>query len=248
MKIALVSTPRSGNTWLRMMVARAYGLYSTAVHDPYALDWQALPARSIVQVHWAPEAAFIERIESAGFQVLTIARHPLDVLISILHFCGHEPETRQWLLGEAGNESDIAFSSPTEPQFAAYACGARANALLQVSAQWWVRQQPIMKVKYEALVADPVAALQALEPALGPPLACLAEVVEAHTLNTLALASHNQHFWRGRPGLWKHLIEPSLARAVAAAHLSVFKRLGYELGSLDEIALSELKQNWLAMA
>ncbi len=245
LKIALVSTPRSGNTWLRMMVASAYELASTAVHDPFALDWHALPDRSIVQVHWAPEPRFVERVQAAGFRVLTIARHPLDVLISILHFCGHEPQTRSWLLGEGGNENDIAFKRPTDAEFLNYATSPRAAALLGVSAAWWIRQPPVARVRYEDLVAAPVATLAGLETAFGPARVAPLVVVDAHRLTALAQTSTNQHFWQGRPGIWRELITPSDAQSIAAAHPAIFEALAYRV-DVDMLALDQdrLRANW----
>lgn len=248
MKIALVSTPRSGNTWLRLMVAGAYGLDQLAVHDPFSIDWPALPERSIVQVHWPLDERFAATVESAGFRIMTIARHPLDVLISILHFCGREPQTRQWLLGEAGDEDSIAYKAPTDPCFARYASGARAAALLRVSAQWWRRQPPVQKVRYEALLADPAPALKALEAEWGAPLHDVARVVAEHSLEKLVPTSGNCHYWQGRAGIWQQLIEPALARDIAAAHPDVFAALGYSADTDAAVDPLELRQNWFKMA
>ena len=247
-KLALVSTPRSGNTWLRLMVGAAYGLETVGGHDPYALDWARMPERCIVQVHWPAEEGFVNLLDSAGFKVLTIARHPLDVLVSILHFCGREPQTSQWLLGAGGNEDDLHFKAPTDPEFSQYALGPRAAALLDVSAQWWQQARAVIKVRYEDLVGDPVKVLRALEADLGPPTAELSAVVAAHAIQNLAKTSSNQHFWQGRVGLWRSLVALSLAQQIATEHASIFETLRYDVPVGDFLTLNDLQTNWARVA
>ena len=57
-RIAIVSTPRSGNMWLRRLLVVAYGLQETAAHTPADVDWEAVPERCVLQMHWrrTPEA------------------------------------------------------------------------------------------------------------------------------------------------------------------------------------------------
>src|SRR5690349_13169897 len=117
MRLALVSTPRSGNTWLRGLLAGLYGLQQRAVHDPAEINWAELPDRSIVQVHWLRTDEFARELERRGVRVVTIARHPLDVLISILHFSRREPNTRHWLRGEGDGEALIRAAAPGDAAF-----------------------------------------------------------------------------------------------------------------------------------
>lgn len=102
MRLAIISTPRSENTWFRYILSNLYGLEQYAIHRPNDLDWGTLPENCVVQIHWHKSLEISTLLESHGFQVLTIARHPLDVLISILHFSMFEPQTACWLDGEGG--------------------------------------------------------------------------------------------------------------------------------------------------
>ena len=116
-RIALVSTPRSGNTWLKRILAQVLHLAKLAVHRPGDLDWQALPDRVIVQIHWLPDAEFTSLLRQHGFQRIVLARHPLDVLISILAFSQHDSTTLQWLDGVGGDECILEGASPTSDTF-----------------------------------------------------------------------------------------------------------------------------------
>ena len=87
-----------------------------------------------------------------------LARHPLDVLVSILHFASHEPQTARWLDGEGGDESSILGAEPASAAFLASATGPRARALLAVTPEWWPHGG--VAVRYEDAVGSPEAALE----------------------------------------------------------------------------------------
>ena len=46
LRLAVLSTPRSGNTWLRHLLAASFGLEQQAVHNPGEIDWLRLPAHT----------------------------------------------------------------------------------------------------------------------------------------------------------------------------------------------------------
>ena len=161
MKLALISTPRSGNTWLRSLLSELYALESYAVHSPLDIHWAGLPERCIYQIHWEPEESFIKQLKAAEFKLLTICRHPLDTLISILHFCRFEPQTASWLDGKGGDESSIIGKTPASNAFLNYSVSERAQRLLSISSQWkQLEECPV--IQYEKLVEDPIKELSKL--------------------------------------------------------------------------------------
>jgi hypothetical protein len=217
LRIAVVSTPRAGNTWVRHLLGTAYQLPHLARHAMADPDWAALPPEVVLQLHWRRTPDFAAKLEAHGFRVVTVARHPLDVLISILHFCVHESESEHWLLGAGGSEADIYGAMPGSRTFVEYARGPRAAELLAVTPDWWA-QPGVVGVRYEDLVADTEAELRRMEDALGP-VRCgsRAEAVAACAMGKLRQRSTNSHFWQGRPGLWRHLLPPAEADEIAAA-------------------------------
>jgi len=226
MKVALVSTPRSGNTWLRYMLASLYEWEQHAVHTPPSLDWEKLPEGCIVQMHWHRTSDFTSLLARCGFRALTIARHPLAVLLSIWQFAPHEPQTANWLEGEGGNEDTILKAAVASPEFLAYACSDRARALLSVTPEWW-DAPGVARVRYEDLVDHPQRTLTGLCEALGPPRRSIAETLEAHTLDKLKPTAGNSHFWQGRTDAWREMIPHEFALEIAHVHREVFERMGY---------------------
>ncbi len=247
MRILIVSTPRSGNTWFRRLLSGALDLPDFAVHRPGDLSWDDLPPRCIVQMHWRPRPDVLNLCRDFGFRPVLVVRHPLDVLISILHFCSFEPATRQWLNSEAGNEDSIYRKHPADPAFAAYASSARAAALLSVSAEWM--QHGIPYVRFEDLVDATETELAAfLRQLPAKPVCRLAGVVEAHTLQKSRTTARNQHFWRGQPGIWKELIGRDLAGRIQVAHANVFISLGYGIEGASNRTPEEILSFWNSVA
>ncbi len=93
LRLAVVSTPRTGNCWLRHMLAETLGLDHVIVHRPEEVPWHALPPRAILQLHWLPEPGFTAQLAEHGFRVISNCRHPLDVLMSVLAFSQHDNST-----------------------------------------------------------------------------------------------------------------------------------------------------------
>ena len=231
LRLAVLGTPRSGNTWLRRVLATAYDFsgdagWERAVHDPAEVDWAAPPARSIVQVH-ARRGGGLERfLDPQGVRAVVPRRHPFDVLISILQYATHVHDTHLWLGGQGGDEASIRGLDPNHADFLTYATGPRARALLAVSPEW--RDAPgAVSVRYEDLVASPAATLGILANALGqPPVVSWEDALAANTKDELRKTHGFGHIWKGRPGLWRDLLTRPSVDALAAAHRPLLEEMG----------------------
>lgn len=227
LRIALISTPRSGNTWFRKLLCGTYQVPEGLSHELGASEMVEAPPEVIHQVHWRRSPEFVEQLHEHGFRVVTLARHPFDVLISVLHFCRHDSSTANWLLGQGGDELGLLDATPRSQAFLDYATGPRAAALLAVTADWW-GQPDVLSVRYEDVVADPVGQLQALAPALGPPRCeSIDDVVAACSLGELRKTVTNHHYWQGQPGLWRSLLTSVEVAAIAPVLRPVVDHLRY---------------------
>jgi hypothetical protein len=52
-------------------------------------------------------------LDRNGIVPLSMCRHPLDILISILHFCQYEPQTSQWIDSRGGSEKPYWMFRPS---------------------------------------------------------------------------------------------------------------------------------------
>jgi hypothetical protein len=246
LRIAVVGTPRAGNTWVRHLLGTAYRIPHIARHFLAAEDWAALPPEVVVQIHWRREPGFVARLAEFGFRVVTVARHPLDVLISILHFCVFESESDQWLLGAGGSEAEIYSAMPRSRAFVEYAKGRRAAELLAVTPDWW-EHLGVVQVRYEDCVKDPEGELRRLEAAFGPVRTATREVVDACSLERLRGTAINNHFWKGSPGLWRLLLPAAEAGEIAVAHERVFSQLGYSCDPDPALDALTADRNWVRL-
>ena len=104
-------------------------------------------------------SALVFTLKTNGFRLLTVCRHPLDVLISILHFSSVHAGTSSWLDGQGGDERAIAEATPCSAEFLDYAVSMRADILLSVSRHWKTVEDCLL-VRYEDLVEEPAAGLR----------------------------------------------------------------------------------------
>jgi hypothetical protein len=197
-----------------------------AVHNYRDLP-TSLPDQAIVGLHWYREPGFQAFLRDGGFKVIVPARHPLDVLLSVLHFVRHEPLTARWLEGNVELPPDLAAEKPFSAGFEHYATSWGAENLLSVSYQWWFDSAAV-HVRYEDLVRDPQAAYRGLIRDLGGSDADLDRALAANSLDVLR-ATPNRHGWQGTPGLWRRLILPAVARRIRRRHGQVFETLGYQV-------------------
>lgn len=220
----------------------SYGLEERSAHTPDDVDWEALPDRCALQLHWRRTPEFRKTLKRYGFTVAVLARHPLDVLVSVLHFAPHEPQTARWLDGEGGDETSLLGADPASPAFLAYATGLRAKALLAVTPEWWPHADA--STKYESLVDDATGELGRIVDALGEsPLVAPARAAEAVSFGRLREEATNKHFWKGRAGLWTELVPTQYALAIASVHPEMLE-LGYSVG----VDASTARARWSAIA
>jgi SAM-dependent methyltransferase len=246
-RIAILSTPRSGNMWLRRLLGAIYDLEDMSADTPGAVPWSELPNACALQLHWPPTDSLIEELDRAGFSVVVLARHPLDVLISVLHFSQNEPRTARWLNGDGGTELSLLGAEPCSDAFRAYATGPRAAALLSVSAEWWRSPRLDVPVRFEELVAGPQKVLErATEKLGGATPNRVAEAAERATFDSLRSETGNGHFWRGRPGHWRSLMTAEDVAAVARAHPAAFGELGYQAEADPSLTDALARANWRA--
>ncbi len=238
----LACTPRTGNVWFRRILAGAVGGTEIAAHQPGEINWTGLEPPCIVAMHWHQTPELRDFLQRLNFEVIVTIRHPLDVLISILHFCQYEPATASWLEGEGGDESAIFGANPTSPQFLQYALSRRAKSLLGISAEWYAQARAV--IRYEDLVADTEGTLERTLRLLGcEAVQSLRDVVQSHTLDRLRPLSQ-YHFWRGEPGLWQRLITADFQHQIYDCHKELFDLWGYERPDGPSLPLIDAQENW----
>lgn len=247
-RLAIVSTPRCGNTWLLHALQLLYDMPGAPISTPSELDWPRLPPGFVFQLHWHPTSEFVALLAGHRFRVLALTRHPLDCLISVLHFSLHD-RTEHWLEGESGDERSIFAAMPRSTAFLDYASGPRAAALLSVSEEWKARPGTYV-LRYENMVRDTAGELRRLADAVGATLRRpIEEVAAATTLQGMRDRTNpSRHFWMGQPGLWRRLLPAPEAQRIHAAHADLFASWDYPCDPDVDLSGSAADAAWTALS
>jgi hypothetical protein len=245
-RLFLACTPRTGNTWFRSSFAHLTGIANLSAYFPGDVPWDGLPADCSLSMHWHRTLAFEGFLRERGFRIMVMARHPLDVLLSILSYAQRdEAGTRSWLYGECGDERPLVGATPVSDAFVRYALSWRAATLFNVSVAWASRAA--VHVHYERLVNDPHAEFGRVCAALN--MASRVDVdtvLQVHSPAAMR-AAVPVHYWQGSPGLWKRLIVPELANAIRERHPAAFETFGYECDPDPNLTSEQAAANWAAL-
>jgi hypothetical protein len=239
----IVSTPRTGNVWMRRVLTGVLAIPNWAAWLPEEIAWDRLPADVSMAMHWRRSAAFEGFLRERGFRILVTARHPLDVLLSILQYAPREPDANRWIAGECGNERTLTSeTTPVDEAFVRYALSWRASALLDVSVGWAATSDAVLR--YGDFVRDPKAELALVLRMLNvQPEEDVDAVLERFSSeNTRKLTPG--HFWQGTPDLWKRLIVPQLAHAIHDRHRAAFQTFGFACDPDPNLTEAQAHANW----
>ena len=244
MKIGIISTPRSGNSFLRRVLAGALKYSETSEHE-YALLYLAGPGGQVFQIHWPREPYFLNFLEKHNAKVVCVARHPLDVFISMLRFYRCDPGADNWLCGH-GKLKQIAGQSPTSPAFLDWCANQGARDLLGLVYQWW-RADGVYRVRYEDLVGNPRETIARLASDItGEAVVIPQEVLDDNAIEKWR-ALPNKHGWLGKTDNWLGYFTRKDARRLYDCHSDVFDLLGYKVsGAGFFLTKQQIESRWLA--
>lgn len=238
MRFAIIATPRSGNSVLRKTIAAAYELQEFGGHDADLLR-AGLPDDSIVQVHAKYSVELHRSLTDQGVIIVTPTRHPLDTILSMLHFAQFEPEVNQWLGGDY--LADLGGCDPSSKAFRAFATGEGAHELLGVSLGWWPNSD--VAIRYCDFNHDPTVVLA--HPAMPEPrLSRHHPSVRDSGSFARFHSAPNMHGWLGQPGYWHQFIPTSLAETLYSMHRASFDIGGFGISGSEELSPQAIRTNW----
>ncbi len=248
LKILIVSTPKTGNTWLKCLLAGAYDL--PLVEFPTPEFWRHFDRRRfdglgstwIAHQHFPPLESFVGWARERGIVLVTTVRHPGDTLVSLYHYIQNfagktqiDPETIQLL--RCGKEEQSQRSSLQLTQGLETYVREKFFKALNFSIAWLQRDLSY-GVRYEDLWYSSVDTLQALTDQIYPiSFEAVEATVEKCRLERMRIAAgdHALFFRGGGVGGWKSSLPASIVQLLRESppYPLQFKWLGYSLDPQD---------------
>ncbi len=238
LKIMIVSTPKTGNTWLKNLLSNIYDLpiVGTGAVRNFS-DFDTLGERWVTHQHYALRTELVEWARRSGVIFLTTIRHPGDVLASLFHYVSsstgfsvigeNDPVSRMRCDGGVIGEHSLAYVKES------------FHALIDVSLAW-IRSGVSRSVRYEDLWRDPMCTLQNLTAVIGEvSLDRIERAVELCDIDLMRrLPDGDPRFFRkGTVGNWKQELPPEIIDTLRRTdpYPAQFAELGYTLDPDDAL-------------
>jgi hypothetical protein len=162
LKIVILSSPKTGNTWLRWLLHEAYKIQMVELPlewDPQCTD--DFPPRFVTHQHLFPSESLVQWLVESRAVVLTTIRHPADTFLSLFHYVkGHDTglDPSATMLKEDGDrpgKNALKYITYTFPQIYA------------ISLAWAKLGSHV--VRYEDLLVNPLRVAKEVTSKIVPP-------------------------------------------------------------------------------
>ena len=230
MRILILSTPKTGNTWLLNLLSAIYDLPKLGLISPFdRAQADGLGSRWVLFHHLRPSAALLEWIAETRPVVLTTIRHPGDVLISLYHHVtGFKDDPIDASVLRSMLHQPFPHQNIDPP-------GDRTLSEDLACSIEWLQSGLAQSIRYEDLRLNTFEVLQALTNNIGQaPAWRIERAIERCDINLMRrLAGPHQAFFRaGRVGEWVDQLTPEVLEDLRTEpYRTQIAQLGY---SLDE--------------
>jgi len=159
-RILILSCPKTGNVWLRSLLAYAFRIKVVDIPLSWTDEFAAsLPEEFVAHQHLHPTGEMLKWLIEKNVQVFTTVRHPGDTFISLFHFV-------KWNKGNADVTTDRLGEEETPGAEAVKYIEHTFPKSYSLSTVW--PALGAVPVRYEDLLADPLQKLRQLCARIGP--------------------------------------------------------------------------------
>ena len=238
MKVFVVSTPKTGNTWMSALLANIYDLrpvvfpitFDADGAEEMGWDWVTLQ-------HYRPRPELLDWADANQAVFVTMLRHPGDVLTSLWHMMrnrSYDPRADLRFLRLLMRDDDELGEHAKEY------VEKHFHRMIRLSLKW-KNSGASLVVRYEDLWRDPVGTLTELTDRMKPvPQSRIERAVDLcdiHMLRKLRDDPEGKFFRKGGPGNWRHELPDSILDVFRhrEPYPALFEALGYTLDPLDPL-------------
>jgi hypothetical protein len=153
LRLLIAATPKTGNTWLKYLLSEVYSIPIVNIPMyPTSADFAALGTSWIGHQHVLPTDDVLSTIKKQGIGVITMIRHPADVLVSYYHHIKALLRRGEQLAPGAASMMGDDLQGPGEHTLR-FAQEAFAGILLY-SVAWLPEADAV--VRFEDMLTNPV--------------------------------------------------------------------------------------------
>lgn len=238
LKIMIVSTPKTGNTWVKHLLSNVYQLPIVRVGQKFNPDEvDELGQRWITHQHYRARADIIDYGRRNNIVFVTTIRHPGDTLLSKFHFVRNYIDRLNY--ADIDPSPILARDGETMGENTLYYLGHGFSEFLDISLSW-IRSGESHIIRYEDLWRDPVTALQELTASIHQvSLERVKRVVELCDIGLMRKTpgTDPKFFRKGSVGNWKNALPQDVIDVLRreAPYPAQFTALGYTLEPDDPL-------------
>jgi hypothetical protein len=239
LRILIVSTGKTGNTWLKHLLASIYDL--PIVAPGRALDageLESLGPRWVAHQHYRVRADLIDCGRRNNIVFVTTLRHPCDALVSKFHYVRNLG--RHLKFADVDRTPVMALDGDTIGKNTASYVLDGFSIALDISLGW-LRSGQSLLIRYEDLKQDPVAALQELTDSISwVPRFRIEHAVEKCSIDQMRKmkGADPKFFRQGKVGGWRTELPEEIVDIFRHTdpYPAQFAELGYSLDQDHPIA------------
>jgi Sulfotransferase domain len=259
-RILIAATEKTGNTWLKYLLGHIYDLPTSYISENFSeTEADSLGNRWVTHQHFLPERSLLTWAARTQTHLLTMIRHPADILVSLYHYCCNYPDHYKEDVAVAA-----ALAADTEERRATadlphHVVDGELLRLLQgrimcdvnISISW-MRTGRASVVRYEDLRVDPLKTLSALAESIAPASRDrIVQAIDACDIKVLRdnYAIDSRFFRRALIGEWRSVLPTDVLHRFAREEpfRSQLSFLGYDV-KVDEKSEKSWARKEMSMA
>jgi hypothetical protein len=243
-KLLVNGVPKSGTTWMVLMLASLPGYQAVGNFRGDISRYQTVRPGDVIHGHDWYTAELQETLQASGIQVILVVRDLRDQAVSrMFHLKRDETHAWQPTIRQMSNDEALMFSIEGREAQAGLPVLPGVPAWKSFTRQWLAGDKNVICVRYETLLANPVTEMGKLfdRLKLGVPAALVKAIVERNRFERLTIGRKfwqkgrargqedaDSHFRKGITGDWQNYLNADHRRRFKELAGDWLIEMGYE--------------------
>jgi hypothetical protein len=241
-RILIAATEKTGNTWLKYLLAHIYDLSTPYISENFSeSEADSLGNRWVTHQHFLAERPLLTWAARRQIQLLTMIRHPADILVSLYHYCCNYPDHYKGDVPVAAALAADTDERKATDHLPHHIVDGELLRLLQERIMCdvnisisWIRSGQSILVRYEDLRLQPAKTLSTLAASIARVSSDrIARAIDACDIKVLrhSYAVDSRFFRRAMIGEWRSVLPTHILHRFATEEpfRSQLSFLGYKV-------------------